>query len=98
MTQLPITAETTIDDAVEVVQKWVDSEVPAAWRSAAADGPAALRAVRSPAEYRDWYPVFARSGLVAPTWLPEHGGLGITNDVARAIETVLAPLRLSRLN
>ena len=38
------------------------------------------------------------SGLVMPTWLPEHGGLGIGNDVARAIETVLAPLRLTRLN
>ena len=29
---------------------------------------------------------------------PEHGGLGIGNDVARAIEAVLSPLRLSRLN
>jgi alkylation response protein AidB-like acyl-CoA dehydrogenase len=72
--------------------------VPAAWRSAATEGPTALRAVRSQADYRNWYPAFADSGLVAPTWLPEHGGLGIGNDVARAIETVLAPLRLARLN
>jgi alkylation response protein AidB-like acyl-CoA dehydrogenase len=98
MTHLPITADTAADEAVEVVRQWVDSEVPAAWRSAAADGPAALRAVRSHDDYRRWYPVFARSGLVAPTWLPEHGGLGITNNIARAIETVLVPLRLSRLN
>lgn len=98
MTALPISTETAVDDAVEVVRQWVDAEVPAEWRAAAAEGPAALRAARSPADYRRWYPTFARSGLVAPTWRPEHGGLGIGNDVARAIESVLAPLRLTRLN
>ncbi|OBH94841.1 acyl-CoA dehydrogenase family protein [Mycobacterium sp. E2733] len=98
MTRLPITPETAVADAVEAVRQWIAAEVPAAWRSAAAEGPAALRAVRSAADYRDWYPTFANSGLVAPTWLPEHGGLGVGNDVARAIETVLAPLRLTRLN
>ncbi|OBB45981.1 acyl-CoA dehydrogenase family protein [Mycobacterium sp. 852002-51961_SCH5331710] len=98
MTALPISAETPADDAVEVVRQWVAAEVPAQWRAAAAEGPAALRAARSPADYRRWYPTFARSGLVAPTWRPEHGGLGIGNDVARAIESVLAPLRLTRLN
>ncbi|OBB00824.1 acyl-CoA dehydrogenase [Mycobacteriaceae bacterium 1482268.1] len=98
MSRLPITSETSAADAVDVVRQWVDAEVPADWRSAAAEGPAALRAVRSPADYRNWYPTFAESGLVAPTWIPEHGGLGITNDVARAIEEVLGPLRLTRLN
>ncbi|WP_094287198.1 acyl-CoA dehydrogenase family protein [Mycobacterium lehmannii] len=98
MTQLPITSETSAADAVTVVREWVQAEVPASWRAAAAEGPAALRSVRTPQDYRDWYPTFARSGLVAPTWQPEHGGLGIGNDVARAIEGVLAPLRLTRLN
>lgn len=98
MTTLPISADTNADDAVEVVRQWVEAEVPAVWRAATADGPAALRAARSPADYRRWYPTFARSGLVVPTWRPEHGGLGIGNDVARAIEEVLAPLRLTRLN
>ncbi|KUI22484.1 acyl-CoA dehydrogenase [Mycobacterium sp. GA-1285] len=98
MTPLPITAETTADDAVAVVRQWVEAEVPSEWRAAAVEGSAALRAVRTPQDYRDWYPAFARSGLVAPTWRPEHGGLGIGNDVARAIESVLAPLRLTRLN
>ena len=98
MTKLPITGSTSSGDAVAVVEHWVDTEVPASWRTAAAEGPAALRAARSPSEYRQWYPVFARTGLVAPTWLPEHGGLGLGNDVARAIEKVLAPLRLTRLN
>lgn len=98
MTPIPITADTTADDAVAIVEQWVATKVPAAWRSAAAEGPPALRAVRSPADYRQWYPTFAAAGLVAPTWLPEHGGLGITNEVARAIEEVLAPFRFSRLN
>ncbi|MGV0790689.1 acyl-CoA dehydrogenase family protein [Mycolicibacterium sp. XJ1819] len=98
MTPLPITPETSAADAVSVVRQWIEAEVPASWRAAAAEGPAALRSVRTPQDYRDWYPTFARAGLVAPTWLPEHGGLGIGNDVARAIESVLAPLRLTRLN
>jgi len=98
MTPLPITDATTADDAVAIVERWVETEVPESWRAAAAEGPAALRSVRSPAQYRQWYPNFAEAGLVVPTWLPEHGGLGTTNDVARAIEPALAPLRLTRLN
>ena len=35
---------------------------------------------------------------VAPTWPPEYGGLGVDATVARAIETVLAPYHLGRLN
>ena len=98
MTPIPIDQTTGPTDAVAAVEQWVATSVPEAWRAAAVDGPNALRAVRSPSEYRQWYPVFAASGLVVPTWLPEHGGLGVGNDVARAIETVLAPLRLTRLN
>lgn len=98
MTRLPITPDTSAADAVDTVRQWIAAQVPAAWRSAAAEGPAALRGVRTAADYRDWYPAFADSGLVAPTWLPEHGGLGVGNDIARAIEMVLAPLRLTRLN
>lgn len=98
MTPLPITQDTPADEAVAVVRQWIDAEVPASWRSAAAEGPAALRAVRTPDDYRRWYPQFAGAGLVAPTWQPEHGGLGVRNDVAHAIERVLAPLRLARLN
>jgi len=98
MTPLPITDATTAADAVAIVERWVKTEVPESWRAAAAEGPAALRSVRSPTQYRQWYPNFAEAGLVVPTWLPEHGGLGISNDVARAIEPALAPLRLTRLN
>lgn len=95
---LPIDASSTAEDAVATVEQWIRTEVPESWRAAAADGHRALRAVRTPEDYRRWYPAFASTGLVAPTWLPEHGGLGVSNEVARAIETVLAPLRLTRLN
>jgi alkylation response protein AidB-like acyl-CoA dehydrogenase len=98
MTRLSINESTSAGDAVSVVSAWVEEAVPADWRAAAAEGGKALRAVRSHDDYRKWYPVFADTGLVVPTWLPEHGGLGIGNDVAREIETVLAPLRLTRLN
>lgn len=98
MTTLPITENTSADDAVTAVGQWVATEVPAHWRSAAAQGANALRAVRSQEDYQRWYPVFARSGLVVPTWLPEHGGLGVSADIARAVESVLRPLRLRRLN
>jgi len=98
MTPLPITAATTTAGALAAVQRWVETNVPESWWAAAAEGPAALRSVRSPTQYRQWYPTFAEAGLVVPTWLPAHGGLGITNDVARAIEPALAPLRLTRLN
>ena len=50
--RLPITAATPVDDAVAAVEDWVAAHVPEHWRAAAAEGPAALRAVRSPDQYR----------------------------------------------
>ncbi|MEY2570730.1 MAG: hypothetical protein QOE63_1080 [Acidimicrobiaceae bacterium] len=98
MSPVAIDASTSVADAITIVKDWVAAEVPATWREAAKDGPDAVRAVRPPADYRSWYPVFGHSGLVAPTWIPEHGGLGVGKDVARAIDATLAPYRLHRLN
>ena len=98
MATVAIDASTSVTDATAIVEAWIDAEVPSAWRKAALDGPDAVRAVRPPTDYRAWYPVFGRSGLVAPTWLPEHGGLGVGKEVARAIDAALAPYRLHRLN
>ena len=96
---LPISPETTaVGDARLRSANGSKPRYPRILAGGRAEGPAALRAVRSPADYRQWYPTFAGAGLVVPTWLPEHGGLGISNEVARAIEKLLAPLRLSRLN
>ena len=76
---------------------WVDQHVPAAWRDAAEAG-RPIREVRTFAEYEAWYPTFAASGLVAPTWPKEYGGLGLDVPTAREIEAVLTPYALGRLN
>ena len=81
------------------VRAWVEEHVPEAWREAAhRGGPSAIRQVRSRAEYEAWYPVFAGSGLVAPTWPVEYAGAGLTPSEARTVETELAPYNLGRLN
>jgi alkylation response protein AidB-like acyl-CoA dehydrogenase len=85
-----------IRDAVEA---WVAGHVPEAWRRAAAEGGrAAIRAVRSRAEYEAWYPALADSGLAVATWPVPYGGLDLTPAQARVVEEVLAPYNLGRLN
>jgi alkylation response protein AidB-like acyl-CoA dehydrogenase len=96
---LSIDGSTSADEAAAVVRTWVQEHVPAAWREAGErGGAAAIRAVRTRQEYASWYPVFGSSGLVVPTWPAEHGGLGVSPEVARAIERELAPYNLGRLN
>ncbi|MCU0267233.1 MAG: acyl-CoA dehydrogenase family protein [Acidimicrobiales bacterium] len=90
--------DTPADEAAERTRAWVLEHVPAAWRDAAPGGAAAIRAVRSRADYEAWYPVFGASGLVAPTWPRPYGGLGVSGSVARAIEAELRPYNLGRLN
>lgn len=85
--------------AVAAVERWIELAVPSSWRSAAQRGGAdAVRAVRTPEEYRNWYPVLGRSALVVPGWAVAHGGLAWTRDAARAVEPLLARYRLQRLN
>jgi alkylation response protein AidB-like acyl-CoA dehydrogenase len=98
MTLIAIGADTTPADAAVITAGWVDAHVPGPWRAAAPEGPAAIRAVRARQDYEDWYPTFAAAGLVAPTWPVAYGGLDVGPAVARAIETVLAPYNLGRLN
>lgn len=99
MTGLAIGRDTPVGDAVAAVRAWVEQHVPRRWIEAGrAGGPAAVRDVRSRAEYEEWYPVFARSGLVVPTWPVAYGGLDLTVRVARAIEQELRPFNLGRLN
>ena len=99
MTALPIGPDTPEAEAVATVQAWVDEHVPAGWREAAArGGPAAIREVRSRADYEAWYPRFGASGLVAATWPVAYGGLDLSRSVARVVEAVLAPFNLGRLN
>jgi alkylation response protein AidB-like acyl-CoA dehydrogenase len=97
--RLAIDASTAPDDAVTAVRAWIEREVPAPWRDAAARGGAAqIRIVRSREEYEAWYPRFGRSGLAVATWPVEYGGLGVDAATARLLERELAPLNLGRLN
>jgi alkylation response protein AidB-like acyl-CoA dehydrogenase len=98
-TALAIDASTASTDAAAIVRAWVQEHVPAAWREAGErGGAAAIRTVRTREGYAAWYPVYGRSGLVVPTWPEEYGGLGVSLDVARAIDRELAPYNLGRLN
>ena len=91
--------ETPVDVAVGEVRTWVEANVPRPWIDAARRGGAAsLREVRTRADYEAWYPVFAMSGLVVPTWPVAHGGLDLSPMVARAIDVELRPFNLGRLN
>jgi alkylation response protein AidB-like acyl-CoA dehydrogenase len=87
------------DEVVASVRAWIESAVPAAWVAAGRrGGPAAVREVRSRAEYEAWYPVFGWSGLVAASWPRAYGGLGLALEVARRVDEELRPFNLGRLN
>jgi alkylation response protein AidB-like acyl-CoA dehydrogenase len=91
--------DTPVDVAVAAVHAWVEDNVPRAWIDAGRrGGAAAVRVVRSRTEYEAWYPVFAASGLVVPTWALAYGGLDASAEVARAIDVELRPFNLGRLN
>ena len=77
---------------------WVTANVPEAWRAASAGGRAAIRAVRPRSDYEAWYPTFADSGMAVATWPVAYGGLDLTVEQAKAIEDVIGPLNLGRLN
>lgn len=99
MARIDIDRETSPEDAAARTKAWVEEHVPAAWRDAAAQGgAAAIREVRSREDYEAWYPTFADAGLVAATWPVDYGGLDVSSAVARAVDTVLSPFNLGRLN
>jgi alkylation response protein AidB-like acyl-CoA dehydrogenase len=97
MTKLAVDAGSSGTEVLAAVRDWIAAAVPQSWRDAVARGKD-VRSVRPSADYRAWYPMFARSGLVVPTWQPEYGGLGLDRDIAMAIEPLLAAYRLYRLN
>ena len=97
--QLPVSRSTSADDLMAIVRAWVLEYVPPVWRDAATrGGPAALRQVRTRADYEAWYPVFAQSGLVVPTWPVPYGGLDLSASSARLLDGELRPYNLGRLN
>jgi alkylation response protein AidB-like acyl-CoA dehydrogenase len=99
MSRLAIEPGAREADVSAAVRAWVDEHVPRPWVDAGrAGGAAAVREVRPRREYEEWYPVFARSGLVVPTWPVEYEGLDVSPRVAQAIERELRPFNLGRLN
>src|SRR4051812_20505667 len=98
-TELAIDAGASEADAVAAVRAWIEANVPRAWIDAGrAGGAAAVRGVRTRADYEAWYPVFAASGLVVPTWPVAYAGLDLPPATARRVEQELAPFNLGRLN
>jgi alkylation response protein AidB-like acyl-CoA dehydrogenase len=96
---LEVTPDTSMEEVVGAVRRWIESAVPPTWIEAGRrGGPAAVREVRSRADYEKWYPIFGASGLVAATWPRVYGGLGLSPDTARRAEIELAPFNLGRLN
>lgn len=96
---LRISSESSPEEVVTAVRRWVEAEVPPAWIEAGRrGGAAAVREVRRRVDYEAWYPVFGRSGLVAATWPKECGGLGLAPAVARQADEELRPFNLGRLN
>jgi alkylation response protein AidB-like acyl-CoA dehydrogenase len=99
MSALAIGRSTPVEDIVHAVRSWVAEHVPLAWQERArAGGPSAIREVRTRSDYEAWYPVFAASGMVVPTWPREYGGLDLAPGGARAVEQELRPFNLGRLN
>lgn len=96
--RVPLHPASTNAEICEVVEEWLAANVPEPWRAAAPQGRAAIRAVRPRAEYDDWYPTFADSGLAVATWPLAYGGLDLSREQAMVAEEILAPLNLGRLN
>ena len=94
---LSVDRSTPVEQVLDAVRAWIGAQVPAAWREAASTA-TPLREVRTFAEYEAWYPTFAASGLVVPTWPFAYGGLDLEPAVARRVEALLSPLGLGRLN
>jgi alkylation response protein AidB-like acyl-CoA dehydrogenase len=98
-TALEVGRETAESAVIAAVREWIHAHVPRAWVDAGRrGGPGAIRTVRTRAEYEAWYPAFARSGLVAPTWPAAYGGLDLAPATARVVEQELRPFNLGRLN
>ena len=94
---LPVDRGTPAEEVVDAVRAWIARHVPAPWREQAQRG-RPVREVRSRTEYEAWYPVFGASGLVAPTWPRDYGGLDVSPATARVVDAELRPFSLGRLN
>jgi alkylation response protein AidB-like acyl-CoA dehydrogenase len=87
------------DEVRAIVDDWVRNYVPREWAEAASEGDLAeLHRVRTPVAYRRWYPRLGGSGMTAPDWPSEFGGLGLSVASAGLVLEHLRRWRLTRLN
>ena len=99
ITKDELRAAQTPEQVGQVIGEWVAEHMPSSWREAAeARGPSAVRTVRTPEQYREWYPVLADAGLVVPHWKAEYGGLDWPRPLVRVAERTLSAYHLPRLN
>ncbi|MFT5203058.1 MAG: alkylation response protein AidB-like acyl-CoA dehydrogenase [Candidatus Aldehydirespiratoraceae bacterium] len=96
--RVELTRVSTPAEVRDTTAAWVQEHVPTAWQESSIAGRAAIRAVRTRADYERWYPTFAASGLAVATWPVEYCGLDLPTDLARVAEEQLAPFNLGRLN
>jgi alkylation response protein AidB-like acyl-CoA dehydrogenase len=96
--RLELDRSSSSEEITAAVTAWVEANVPEQWREAAQQSEAAVRAIRSYADYHDWYPAFADSGLAVATWPVAYGGLDLTPEQALSADEILSPLNLGRLN
>lgn len=97
--RLAVGPESSVSEVAQAVRDWIERHVPPTWvRAGRSGGPAAVRQVRPRAAYGEWYPVYAESGMVVPTWSTEYLGLGLPSHLARVIDDELRPFNLGRLN
>ncbi|MFE9327601.1 acyl-CoA dehydrogenase family protein [Nocardia sp. NPDC052278] len=83
----------------DAVRNWAEHCVPEQWLSAAlANDLDRLHRVRSPQDYRAWYPVLGRSGLVVAAWPERFGGLGLSPELVHVVQAELRRYRLTTLN
>jgi len=97
--QLDLPDAATRDDVALAARTWIDANVPPDWLECARSSDLArLHEVRTPEAYRSWYPALGRTGMTAPTWPVEYGGLGLSPSLAGAIIEELRAARLTLLN
>ena len=97
--KLELPAGASPEAVAKAARAWIDANVPSAWLEAARAGDLArLHQVRSPEAYRAWYPRLGGTGMTAPIWPVEYGGLGLSGPQAGAIVQELRSARLTVLN
>lgn len=96
---LPTGQSATASEVAAATRAWIADNVPAEWLAAARAGDSVrLREVRPADAYREWYPTLGKSGLPAPTWPTQYGGLDLSEAAGRAVGAELRVAQLPILN